>query len=56
MRENTTGRNTIQELVIPSFDIYNKEFCSGTGNERITTNVYGIRTSPDNVAIFKSIR
>ena len=55
MRDTTTGTKTTQELVIPAFDIHNKEFGSGTGTERITTNVYEIRTSPDNAAILKSI-
>ena len=51
----TTGNNTTQKLVIPAFNIHNKEFGSGTGNDRITSNVYEIRTSPDNAAILKSI-
>ena len=55
MRDTATGKNTTQEIVIPAFDIHNKEFGSGTGDERITSNVYEIRTSPDNVAILKNI-
>ena len=55
MRDITTGTKTTQELVIPAFDIHNKEFGSGTGIERITTNIYEIRISPDNAAILKSI-
>ena len=55
IRETTKESITTQELVIPAFDIHNKEFGSGTGNERITSNVYEIRTSPDNAAILKSI-
>ena len=55
IRETTTESNTTQELVIPAFDNHNKEFGSGTGNKRITSNVYEIRTSPDNAAILKSI-
>ena len=54
-RETTMESNTTQELVIPAFGIHNKEFGSGTGNERITSSVYKIRTSPDNAAILKSI-
>ena len=50
MRDTTTGKNTIQDLVIPAFDIHNKEFGSGTGNERITSNVYEIRSSTDNAS------
>ena len=34
-----------QEIVIPAYDIYHKVFGSGTGNDRITTNVYEIWTS-----------
>ena len=53
---NTTiNKKTTQELVIQTFDIHNKEFGSGTGNKRITSNVYELRTSPDNAAILKSI-
>ena len=55
IRDTTTESNTTQELVIPAFDIHNKEFGSGTGNERITSNVNEILTSPDNTAILKSI-
>ena len=51
-----TKSRKFQESVIPAFDIHNNEFGTGigTGNERITTNVYEIHTSPDNVAILKS--
>ena len=55
MQDITTETKTTQELVIPAYDIHNKNFGSGTGTERITTNVYEIRTSPDNAAILKSI-
>ena len=34
IRETTTESITTQELVIPAFDIHNKEFGSGTGNKR----------------------
>ena len=54
MKEITTNNKIIQELVIPAFDIHNKEFGSGTEKERIISNVYEIRTSPDNAAILKS--
>ena len=53
--ETTINKKTTQELVIPDFDIHNKEFGPGTGNEIMTSNVYELRTSPDNVAILKSI-
>ena len=54
-RATKTGNNTTQELVIPVFDIHHNVFGSETGNDRITSNVYEIRTSLDNAAIFKSI-
>ena len=43
--------------MILAFDIYHKEFGTGTGtgNVRTTSNVYKIRTSPDNAAILKII-
>ena len=55
MQDITTETKTTQELVIPAYDIHNKKFGSGTGTERITTNVYEIRTSLDKTAILKSI-
>ena len=55
MQDTTTGNNTTQELVILVFDIHNKKIVSGTGNDRITSNVYEIRTFPDKAAILKSI-
>ena len=56
MKYTTTNNKTTQELVIPAFDIHHKKLGSetGTGNERITSNVYEIRTCPDNAAILKS--
>ena len=53
MRDTATWKNTSQEVVIPVFDIHNKEFGSGTGNKRITSSVYKIRTSPDNTVTLK---
>ena len=41
--------------MIPAFDIHHKEFETRIGNERITSNVYKLHTSSDNVAILKSI-
>ena len=55
IRETATESNTTQELLIPAFDIYNTKFGSGTGNERIISNVYEIQTSLDNAAVQKSI-
>ena len=55
-KTTTTDTGTIsQEIVIPAYDIYHKVFGSGTGNDRITTNVYEIRTSPEHAPILKSI-
>ena len=55
IKETTTINSTIQEFVIPAFGIRHKEFRKGTGNEIITSNVYELHTSSDNVAILKSI-
>ena len=41
--------------MIPAFDIHHKEFETRIGNERITSNVYKLRTSSDNAEILKSI-
>ena len=51
IKETSSNNKTTQELVIPVFDINNKEFGSGIGNERIISNVYELRTSPNNAAI-----
>ena len=55
MKDTTTNNKTIQELIIPAFDIHHKEFGTGTGNEKNKCNAYEIRKSPDNAAILKSI-
>ena len=55
IKETFSDNKTTQELVIPVFDIHNKEFGSGIGTERITSNVYELRKSPDNAAILKTI-
>ena len=47
IKEATSSNTTAQEIVIPAFDIHNKEFGSGTGDDRITTNVYELQISPD---------
>ena len=54
-QETTTDNKNIQELVLPASDIYNKEFRTGSGNDRINPNVYEIRTSPANVVILNII-
>ena len=46
---------TLQEIVILAYDIYHKVFGSGTGTDRITSNVYEIRTSSEHAPILKSI-
>ena len=55
IKEITTNNKTSQELIIQAFDIRNKEFGTGTGNERIASNVYELRTILDNATIPKSI-
>ena len=50
-----SSSNISQEIVIPEYDIYHKLFGSRTGTEWITTNMYEIRTSPENAPILKSI-
>ena len=55
LKKPSSDNKTIQELVIPAFAIHNKEFGSGTSNERITSNVYELRTFPDYAAILKII-
>ena len=55
MKEKSTGDKTTQEIVIPAFDIHHKIFGSGNGEDRITTTVYEIRTSPTHAATLKSI-
>ena len=53
IKETFLNNKTRQELVIPAFKIYNKEVGTGTGNEKILSSLYEIRTCPDNVAILK---
>ena len=55
MKERKTGETTTQEIVIPAFDIHHKIFGSGNGDDRITTTIYEIRTSPTHEATLKSI-
>ena len=54
-KKTTLNNKTSQELVIPAFDIHNNKIGTGIGNEKITSNVYELRTSPDNAALLKSI-
>ena len=55
IKETTLNKKTSQSLVIPTIDIHNKEFGTGTDNKRITSKVYEIRNSPDNKVILKII-
>ena len=55
IKETTTNNSTTHDLVIQTFDIHNKEFGKGTWNEKITSNVYVIRTLPESAAILRSI-
>ena len=49
---NPTGRYGI---VILGFDFYTKEVGSGSGQNRITTFAYEIRTSPENSTMLKNL-
>ena len=55
MKGSKTREKTTQEIVIPAFDIHHKIFGSGSGDDRITTTVYEIRTSPTHAETLKSI-
>ena len=55
MKENKNGDKTTQEIVISAFDIHHKIFGLGNGEDRITTTVYEISTSPTHAATRKSI-
>ena len=55
MKESKTGEKTTQEIVIRAFDIKHMIFGSGNGDDRITTTVYEIRTSPIHAATLNSI-
>ena len=50
-----TSSTFSQEILILSFDLFHKVFGSGTGNERITNNVYEIWTSPEHATTLISI-
>ena len=56
LKETSSDNKTIQEQVIPAFDIHNKEFGPGTGNERIASDVYELGTYHANAAILKSMQ
>ena len=49
---NPTGQ---QRIVIPGFDFYSKEVGTGSGQNRITTFAYEIRTSPKNSTMLKHL-
>ena len=55
MKDKTSGDTVTQEIVIPAFDIHHKVFGSSNGEERSTTSVYEICTSPKHAATLKSI-
>ena len=50
--EKQTGQ---QIIVTPVFDIYSKEVGNETGNKRITTFAYEIRTSSSNAIVLKNL-
>ena len=52
--KDSTGKLTgKQKIIIPAFDLYNKEVGDGNGNERVTTFAYEICTSLDNANMLK---
>ena len=54
--KDSSGKETRQQkIVIPAFDLYSKEIGDGNGNERITTFVYKIRTSPSNTNMLTNL-
>ena len=55
MKESKKGDSSTQEIIIPAYDIHHKIFSSDNGEDRITSTVYEIRTSPTHAAILKSI-
>ena len=44
-----------QRIVLPAFDLHNKEVGHGNGMQRVTTIAYEIRTSPVNAAVLKNL-
>ena len=44
-----------QRIVLPAFDLHNKEEGHGNGIQRVTTIVYEIRTSPVNAAVINNL-
>ena len=47
--EDKEGHPTGQQrIIIPGFHFYSKEVGAGSGQNRITTFAYEIRTSPEN--------
>ena len=55
MKESKKGDPPTQEIIIPAYDIHHKIFSSGNGEDRLTSTVYEIRTSPTHAATLKSI-
>ena len=55
MKESKKGDSNTQEIIIPAYDIHHKIFSSGNGDDRLTSTVYEIRTSPTHAATLKSI-
>ena len=44
-----------ERIILPTFDPYSKNIGHGNGDQRISTFVYEIRTSPENAIILKNI-
>ena len=54
-KETTSNHASTQEIVILTYDIYNKVFGLGIGVDNITTTFFEIRTSLQHTLILKSI-
>ena len=44
-----------QKIVVPTSNLYSKEIGGGNINERVTTFVYEIWSSPDNTNLLKNL-
>ena len=55
MEEKVTEETVTEEIAIPAFDIEQKVFGSGNGEDKISTTVYEIRTLSKYTATLKSI-
>ena len=54
-KERTSNLTLVQKIVILTYDIYNNVSGTGIEEDRITTTIYEIRTSPEHAPILKCI-